>query len=177
MAIIIKRSLLAASVAVAITAPMTVLATNGMNLEGYGPIATGMGGASMAYDNGTAGIMNNPATLGLMDEGTSRLDVALGQLAPDISNDGGPFGTAESGGDSYFMPAVGYTKRDGQLTYGVGMFAQGGMGTEYEANTFMAAGTGEAVRSEVGVGRLVAPIAYNIDKNLTIGGSIDYVWG
>jgi long-chain fatty acid transport protein len=50
-------------------------ATNGMNVEGYGPIATGMGGASMAYDNGTAAMMNNPATLGLDADG-SRLDVA-----------------------------------------------------------------------------------------------------
>ena len=54
-------------------------ATNGMNLEGYGPIATGMGGASMAYDNGNAAVMNNPATLGLRGQG-SRLDVALGML-------------------------------------------------------------------------------------------------
>jgi hypothetical protein len=43
----------------------TVYATNGMNLEGYG-LRYGMGGASMAYDNGTAAMMNNPATLGLM---------------------------------------------------------------------------------------------------------------
>lgn len=177
MAITIKRSLLAVSVAAAIAAPVTALATNGMNMEGWGPIATGMGGASMAYDNGTAAIMNNPATLGLMDDGTSRLDVALGNLAPDINNSMSGMPDAKSGGDSYFMPAVGYAKHDGQLTYGVGMFAQGGMGTEYDANSFLAAGTNEEVRSEVGVGRLVAPIAYNIDKNLTIGGSIDYVWG
>src|SRR5512147_2361854 len=59
-------------------------ATNGMNMEGYGPIATGMGGASFAYDNGTAAVMNNPATLGLMPEG-NRLDVALGFLRPDIT--------------------------------------------------------------------------------------------
>ena len=57
----------------------TAYATNGMDLEGYGPIATGMGGASMAYDNGTAAMMNNPATLGLMPEG-NRLDVALHDL-------------------------------------------------------------------------------------------------
>ena len=41
--------------------PVTATATNGMNMEGYGPIATGMGGASYAYDNGTAAMMNNPA--------------------------------------------------------------------------------------------------------------------
>jgi len=176
MTIKVKHSLLAASVAVALASPMTVLATNGMNLEGYGPIATGMGGASMAYDNGVAAVMNNPATLGLMKDGESRLDVAVGNLGPDIDNDAGGFGTAKSGGDSYFMPAIGYAKRSGQLTYGVGMSAQGGMGTEYAGNTFMGAGTGLATRSEVGVGRIVAPIVYNVDKNLTIGGSIDYVW-
>jgi long-chain fatty acid transport protein len=33
-----------------------------MNMEGYGPIACGMGGACMAFDNGTAAVMNNPAT-------------------------------------------------------------------------------------------------------------------
>lgn len=176
MTIKVKQTLLAASIAAVVATPITGFATNGMNMEGWGPIATGMGGASMAYDNGTAAIMNNPATLGLVDDGESRLDVALGNLSPDISNTAGPF-SADSGGDSYFMPAVGYTKRNGQLTYGVGMFAQGGMGTEYAADSFLAAGTNEEVRSEVGVGRLVAPIAFNVDKNLTIGGSIDYVWG
>ena len=181
MTIKVKQSLLAASIAVAVATPITGFATNGMNMEGWGPIATGMGGASMAYDNGTAAIMNNPATLGLMADGESRLDLALGNLSPDINsthptaNLGSP-ASADSGGTSYFMPAVGYIKRDGSLAYGVGMFAQGGMGTEYGANTFMAAGTGEAVRSEVGVGRLAAPIAYNVNKNLVIGGSIDYVW-
>jgi len=171
----IKRSLLAASVAAAIVAPVTGFATNGMNLEGYGPIATGMGGASMAYDNGVAAVMNNPATLGLMEDGESRLDLALGNLGPDITSSSGPFST-DSGGDSYYMPAVGYAKRNGKLTYGVGMSAQGGMGTEYAAGSFLGGTTGLEARSEVGVGRLVAPIVYNVDKNLTVGGSIDYVW-
>ena len=34
-------------------------------MEGYGPQALSMGGAAAAYDNGTAGMMNNPATLQL----------------------------------------------------------------------------------------------------------------
>jgi len=56
-----------------------------MNMEGYGPIATGMGGASMAYDNGTAAMINNAATIGLMKSGTSRLDLAIGGLHPDVT--------------------------------------------------------------------------------------------
>jgi len=56
--------LLTATLLAAATA-LPLAATNGMNMEGYGPIATAMGGASMAYDNGTAGLINNPATLGI----------------------------------------------------------------------------------------------------------------
>ena len=140
-----------------------------MNLEGYGPIALGMGGASMAYDNGNAAMMNNPATLGLMQSG-SRLDLALGMLGPDVN----VVGVQSSGGDSYMMPAVGWTKKDGKLTYGVGLFAQGGMGTEYA--TQISGLDASPERSELGVGRLMAPLAFNVNDNLTIGGSIDYVW-
>jgi long-chain fatty acid transport protein len=145
-----------------------------MNLEGYGPVAAAMGGASMAYDNGTAAVMNNPATLGLMADG-SRLDVALGILAPSITANAGPM-SAESTAKAFWMPAIGYAKKSGQLTYGVGVFSQGGMGTEYEGDTFMAAGSGEKVRSEVGVGRFIIPLAYNVDDQITVGGSLDYVW-
>lgn len=152
----------------------SAFATNGMNLEGYGPIAAAMGGASLAYDNGNAAVMNNPATLGLSAQG-SRLDLALGMLGPDVESTAGPF-VANSGGDSYFMPAVGWNRKNGPLSYGVGLFAQGGMGTEYGGATFMSAGSGLPTRSELGVGRLIAPLSYEVSPNLVIGGSLDFVW-
>ena len=151
----------AALVAAGLAMPGFALATNGMLMEGYGPIATGMGGASMAYDNGTAAMANNPATLGLMAEG-SRLDVALGFLGPDV--EATPLGKSKA--DAFFMPAFGYVKKAGNLTYGVGVYAQGGMGTDYP-NGDMA---------QVGVGRLIFPVAYNVNERLTLGGSLDYVW-
>ncbi|MDD5363887.1 MAG: outer membrane protein transport protein [Gallionellaceae bacterium] len=146
-------------------------ATNGMNMEGYGPIASGMGGASFAYDNGTAAMMNNPATLGLAND-HSRLDVAIGFLGPDVKTDAGgmPFG-GKSGGDAYYMPAVGWAKKQGSLSYGVGMFAQGGMGTEYASGM-----DGLPERSELGVGRLIFPIAYNVTPDFSLGASLDFVW-
>lgn len=168
--------------AIGIAAPGVALATNGMLMEGYGPIATGMGGASMAYDNGAAGMANNPATIGLMANGTSRLDVAVGGLHPDISsncNAPAPCGgmKAASGGDAYYMPAAGWVKKDGKLAYGVGVFAQGGMGTEYAASTWMAGGMNLHNRSEVGIGNLIVPVAYDVTPDLTIAGSLDFVWG
>lgn len=170
-----KLKKIAALLAVAgISAP--AFATNGMNMEGYGPVATGMGGASMAYDNGTAGLANNPATISMMKSGTARFDIAVGGLHPDVNAKMTGMPDANSGGDAYYMPAVGYVRKDGKLTYGVGVFAQGGMGTEYAANSFMAAGSGTDARSELGVGRLIFPLAYDVSPDFTVGGSVDFVW-
>jgi long-chain fatty acid transport protein len=170
-----KTQLLIALAAIGFTA--SAFATNGMNLEGYGPIAAAMGGASMAYDNGTAASMNNPATLGLMAQG-HRLDLAVGMLGPDVkvSMGGGP--KADSGGDAYFMPAVGWAKKSGQFTYGLGVFAQGGMGTEWDSSTFTGnySPDGKPMRTELGVGRLIVPLAYEVNPDLVIGGSVDVVW-
>ena len=88
-------------------------ATNGMNLEGYGPIATGMGGASMAYDNGDAAVMNNPATLGLMPQG-NRFDLALGYLGPHVKAEM-PGAEAKSSANAFFMPAIGWIQKSGIL--------------------------------------------------------------
>lgn len=174
-----KLKKIAALLAVAgISAP--AFATNGMNMEGYGPIATGMGGASFAYDNGTAGMINNPATLGFMKSGTSRLDVAIGGLHPDVASSVPAMpaaGTANSAGDAYYMPAVGYVRKDGKLTWGIGMMAQGGMGTEYGKTSFLSAGTGQENRSELGIGRIIFPVAFDVTDTLTLGGSLDYLWG
>ena len=170
--------------ALGIVLPLHAYATNGMNLEGYGPEATAMGGASMAYDNGTGAVMNNPATLGLM-KSNHRLDVAIGMLGPDVSATvtmpGGSM-SADSSGTSYFMPALGWAKRSGAFTFGFGVFGQGGMGTEYSSTSWMS-NPGQLVtspnlvnRSEVGVGRAILPLVFNLSDKVSIGGSVDFVW-
>ena len=153
---------------------VTAHATNGMNIEGYGPVALGMGGASLAHDVGTAAAMSNPATIGL-SEG-HRFDIALGFLGPDVTAKLSGYPNAESGGDAYYMPAMGWMSKSGNLSYGIGVFGQGGMGTEYSKNSFMAWGSGDDVRSEVSVGRAMIPIAFNLNDNFIIGGSADFVW-
>ena len=170
------------------------LATNGMNMEGYGPVASGMGGASFAYDNGTAGLINNPATLGLMASGDSRLDIAVGGLHPAVTTKMSGMPNAESDGTAYYMPALGYVRKDGKFGYGVGVMAQGGMGTEYGSNSFlsnyqsaaymlsggMAGGqgaSGKENRSELGLGRVMIPLTFDISDSFRIGGTIDYLWG
>jgi len=170
-----KKSSIAMTMTLGLAAPLTAWATNGMNLEAYGPIANGMGGAAFAYDNGTAAVANNPATIGMMAEG-NRLDAALGFLGPNISSSVPGMPDADSSADGFYMPAVGWAHKQGQLSYGIGLFGQGGMGTEYNGDSFLAAGSGKTVRSEVGVGRLLIPLTYDVNDRFTIGGSLDYVW-
>lgn len=158
----------------AMASTTSAMATNGMLMEGYGPISTAMGGASQALDHGNAAMAQNPATLTLMPE-SSRFDLAIGFLGPKVSSSV-PGMSASSGGTSYMMPALGYTKRSGALVYGIGMFAQGGMGTEYEANTFLAMGSGQPVRSELGIGSVILPIAYQVNRDLSVGATLDYMW-
>ena len=174
--------LLAASAAI-----FPVMATNGMNLEGYGPISTGMGGTSFAFDNGSAALMNNPATLGLNGSDLT-LDLALGNLGPNVkatvSTPNGEM-EAESSADAFYMPALGILKRSGDLTFGLGVFGQGGMGTEFSANSWMAdpsMGANTALesglvnRSEVSVGRVLLPLTYQVNEKFRVGGSFDVVW-
>ena len=159
-------------------------ATNGMNMEGYGPIALGMGGASMAHDVGNAAMINNPATLGLVEPGTNRLALFVGGLMPEVSSNG-----RDSSATSFVMPAAGYVRRGDKFTWGIGMMAQGGMGTEYSNGAFwgnlaptgpgvvdMAGGIARRNLSEVGVGRVLLPLAYQVSDTFNIGGSIDFVW-
>ncbi|MFN3545553.1 MAG: OmpP1/FadL family transporter [Thiobacillus sp.] len=151
----------AALAALGLLAPGFSHATNGMLMEGYGPVAAGLGGAALAYDNGTAAMANNPATLALMAPG-SRIDVMLGHVGPDVSIRG----VADSSADSFYMPAFGFVRKQGDLTYGVGIYGQGGMGTEYPSGDM----------AQVGVGRVIFPLAWNVNERLTVGGSVDVVW-
>ena len=170
----------------ALSAPL--LATNGMNLEGFGPIATGTGGAAMAHANGTGAMMSNPATLGLMADGDRRIEMVLGYLGPDVgaavATPQGSIG-ATSAMDAIFMPALGWAQKRGHVTWGLGVFAQGGMGTEFSRSSWLAdpsqgtnAGLTQGLlnRTEVSVGRVILPLVYDVDERLHVGGSVDLVW-
>lgn len=179
-----RLAILAAAFATILAAP-ALRATNGMDLEGYGPEATALGGASMAYDNGTAAVINNPATLGLMTE-PARLDVAVGVLGPQITSTSpgsannifgaAPEQSAKSSANAFFMPAMGYVRRNGAWVYGLGVFGQGGMGCEYDGSSWRGLGFGLSNRSEVSVGRVIAPLVYRLNDQWSIGATADFVW-
>lgn len=153
----------------------SVFATNGMNMEGYGPIATSMGGTSMAFDNGTAAVINNPATLTLLEAG-QHLDLALGVLGPKITATAPNGASAESQATAFFMPGLGFAQTREGFTWGLAVFGQGGMGCEYEGNSWRGLGYGLKNRTEVSVGRVILPLAYKLNESLSFACTVDYVW-
>ena len=84
----------------------------------------------------------------------------------------------KSGGDAYYMPAIGYVRKDGNLSYGIGLFSQGGMGTEYVFRWSLMSGrlVPADTRSELGVGRLIVPLTYRFLRISTLAARIDFVW-
>ena len=169
-------------------------ATNGMNMEAWGAKSGGMGGAAYAFDTGNSATMNNPATLGLKPAGKAELGLGLTLLMPDVSSSHPMPGAQDSDGTAYWMPSVSYIRRQGDLSFGVAMLAQGGMGTEYGAGSpLFARGcpsdklvpcaqnemedmSREEIRSEVGFGRVMFPLVWNANENLTLAGQIDLAW-
>ncbi len=143
----------------------TAFATNGLLLEGYGPVSHAMGGTSMAFDNGAAAMTNNPATLGLAPEG-NRIDIAAGLLRPSVRWDMGPGMSERSDAKNFFMPAVGYVRRQGDWAYGIGAYALGGMGTDYP---------NAGMYSQLVVGKVLLPLAYNVTDKLTVGATLEYI--
>ena len=161
-------------------------ATNGMNMEAYGAKAGGMGGAAFALDSGNSAVMNNPATLGLKPDGRTDLGIGLAFLGPDVASRH-PAGESASHGNLYTMPSVSWIRRSGRWAYGAGILAQGGMGTEYGTGSALFAGglsmagnpapmSGEEIRSEVGVGRLMFPLAFKVSESLSVAAQLDLVW-
>jgi long-chain fatty acid transport protein len=120
-------------------------------------------------------MMNNPATLGFMQSGSQHLDLGLGFLGPNVKSSIGGMSSKSSADKFWIMPAgIGYATKSGIYTYGVGIFAQGGMGTEYDSMPLgLGAGT---TRSEVGVGRLIFPLVVDVDPQLKLGASLDVIW-
>lgn len=92
---------------------------------------------------------------------------------------------AASQSNAFYMPALGMTKRWTRWTVGFGLFAQGGMGTEFGPSSWMAdpsGGTNTALtaglvnRSEVSIGRAIVPVVWEATDWLQVGGSLDFIW-
>jgi long-chain fatty acid transport protein len=160
-------------------------ATNVFRLEGYGPISRAMGGTAVAHDIGGAGLVTNPATLGLGEVG-NRVDLGLDIIVTDIKVTNKSTGESVSSsqkdlGSAYYAPEAAFTRRVGDFTWGVGAYAGGGLGTEYGSASFLSRTPGGVNSGLENASRLLvlqipAGFAYKVNDRLTVGGALEAVW-
>ena len=130
----IKHALVLAF-ALAMVSPVTVFATNGMNMIGYGAKATAMGGVGVAYPQDAMAVAYNPASM--TDVGQMRFDATLELFYPprSVRNESGLLGTTDqASADKIFpIPALGAVMSDPNPPVALGMAIVGaGLGTNYD---------------------------------------------
>lgn len=182
-----KKKLAVGAAFASLTATTQVaLATDVFHLEGIGAISRGMGGTAAAQDVGPGGMLTNPATL-LLDQDGSQAMIGLDVVTTDIDvrnqSTGETVSSNKHGNNRgpYFAPEVAYTQRVGDLAFGVGAFAQGGLGTEYGRHSFLSRGMGGTDTGLENSSRLLVldiPFAasYRASEKLTFGASLDAMW-
>jgi long-chain fatty acid transport protein len=181
-----KITPIAAGVLLAIASQSAWAVSDVFRFVGHGPISAGMGGAGAAFNVGAPGMIINPATLSLMGPGSDvhvgtdvifadlRIrNTATGEIARSKthSNNRGP----------YAAPQIGYTYQKDALTLGVGIFPQGGVGTEYGSDSFLSRANGGIATGLENTSRLLTinipfSASYQVNEKLAVGASIDAIW-
>lgn len=147
-------------------------AANGLNLIGVSAESIGMGGADLAVARDTLALNSNPA--GLTQAATQRLDLASSvAYAINIRHRDNLGNDTEISNKYVAAGSFGYTAAVNEhgVAWGIGFFAQGGAGYEYEGlNTTL--GTRDNFISQLGIARLSAGAALVVNPQLSVGASV-----
>ncbi len=179
---IVKRSLLAASVAAAIGAMGSAHATNGYELIGIGAYQMGMAGAVVSAPGSAMTAITNPAGLA---EITPQADFSMEAFMPkrkvDFTKGGG--GKADSNTNMYGVPALGWaapTSDGSNIYFGGGMYGTSGMGVDYPQTKYsptpQAATTNSLYfrgYSNLSLWQMAPALAWKVDDKLSLGAALN----
>ena len=155
-----------------------VFATNGYFATGVGIKAKAMGGAGIAYAEDGFGIGANPATLTQAQAGGS---IGGSVFAPDrsVNKSGWQDGNQKS---EFLIPEFAYVKHsDNTLSYGIAVYGNGGMNTDYGTSMYDSPGAGSVGTNRSTSSNLeqlfIAPtIAKKINDQHTVALSVNIVY-
>ena len=161
-----------------VTAPATVLATNGYFAIGYGAGSVGMGGVSVTTPQDALCVGGNPACLSEFI--SPRFDMGVGIFVPirraAVSGLGGPNDPTNtwSGSNIFLVPGMGFVwPFTEKLSLGFAAIGNGGMNTTYGPNFFNISDQPASRTKYVGVDmvQLLVPItvAYKFNDTNTVG--------
>lgn len=158
-----------------------VMATNGTNLIGIGPVSRSMGGAGVAApQDAISAIFSNPAAMcfGPYCPGSSA-DFAGTYFDPTVTGTvptpGGP-ATATSQTEPFMVPAIGISNPiTEKLRFGIGMYGQSGMGTDYKGTAIGTDAT-NYLYTQLQTMKFAPNLAWLITPNFSVGASVEVVW-
>lgn len=157
-------------------------ATDGYFSHGYGVKSQGMGGVGIALPQDALAAATNPAGMGLIGD---RVDFGVTWFRPSreaelVDTAGGSkmFDGTYKGNDSqhFFIPEFGYNRQiNPDLTFGVSVYGNGGMNTDYKNGIPLFGSTG---RAGVDLAQLfIAPTAtWKLSPSQTIGVSLNLAY-
>jgi len=139
------RKVLLAAATAAVLAPCTAFATVGYFAHGYGMKAKATGGVGIALPQDALAAASNPAGIAWIG---NRIDLGADWFTPDrgatIAGSGAPGANGTYDGNdakSFLIPEFGYNRViSPSLTFGVAVYGNGGMNTDYKTNPFAAYG-------------------------------------
>jgi len=187
---VVKKLVIAALVCSIIGGAVTVLATNGDNLMGVGPVSRGMGGVGIAApQDSISAIFNNPAALGACPCGEQSETVFGATIfdptvtarisAPDPLDGTVNEYEGESGGQAYVIPAVGVTMALGEgWRMGVGAYGISGLGVDYrdmgwdlDSRPERPGNEGD-IYTRLEIMKFAGMLSYQLLDNLAVGGAL-----
>ncbi|BAV33891.1 long-chain fatty acid transporter [Sulfuricaulis limicola] len=186
---VFTRHALVSAFAFALASPVSVYATNGMWMIGYGAKGTAMGGAGVAYPQDAMAAAYNPASM--TEVGEARLDATVEFFRPPRSVTHDPSlllgDTSERSKDDLFpIPAIGAVLSSPGTPIAMGMAVIGaGLGTNYaQSNGTFFDPTSPAnpanpnldAYNRVGVFlmqmQMLPSMAYKVSENHSVGASL-----
>jgi long-chain fatty acid transport protein len=174
-----RKTLLAAAIA-AVLAPGMALATTGYFAHGYGIKAKSMGGVGIALPQDALAPATNPAGIAWVG---NRIDLGAELFMPDrgasITGSGAPGANGTYDGNdtkSFIIPEIGYARViNPNLTFGVAVYGNGGMNTDYATNPFTAYGGSGPAGVDL-MQLFVAPTVAWKSGNHAFGASLDLAY-
>ena len=159
-------------------------ATNGYFAHGYGIKSLGMAGVGYALPQDALAAASNPAGTALVGD---RLDLGVTWFKPDRSmeihgNNLGPAGSADGqydGNDteSFLIPEFGYTRQlNERLAFGLAVYGNGGMNTDYQRNPFGAYGSQGGAGVDLVQVFVTPSLAWRLNERHSFGIGLNYAY-
>ncbi len=155
-------------------------ATNGYLQHGYGVKSQGMAGVGIALPQDGLAAATNPAGTAFVG---NRIDVGAVWFRPsrgaEISGNGAGLDGRYDGDDTrnFFIPELGYVRQfGGDYAFGVAVYGNGGMNTDYSRNPFRSFGAQGNAGIDLAQVFVSPSLAWRITPDHAVGVAVNLAW-